>query len=112
MPDTLDLERFFAAVPSGSALSRALPEGVSVTFVLSGDDGGTWTVRRTGDGADVTRDEAHPPDCALRCTTQDFRALLRGKLEPRRGFLDGRLDVAGDVGLVLRLHRLLPRGAA
>ncbi len=107
---SLDLEAFFAEVPSGSLLSRSLPDGVAVTFDLSGEDGGVWTVHRAAEGDLVTRAPAAPADCALRCSTDDFRALLRGRLEPRRGFLEGRLDVVGDVGLVLRLHRLLARG--
>ncbi len=105
-----DLEHFFAQVPGGSTLTHALPEGVSVTFVLSGSDGGTWTVGCDANGATVARTTAVAPDCSLRCSVEDFRALLGGALDPRRGFMEGRLDVVGDVGLVLRLHRLLARG--
>jgi len=34
-------------------------------------------------------------------------ALVTGRLDPRKGFMEGRLEVEGDVGLVLNLHRCL-----
>lgn len=98
------IDAFFAAVPEAQVLS-ALPDGVSVTFHLEGEGGGTWTVSRR---ADHTRIDAHAvdhPDCRLRCTVADFRALIVGELDPKRGFLEQRLHVEGDVGLVWRLRR-------
>ncbi len=104
MPNHAPIDTFFAAVPEAQVLS-ALPDGVSVTFHLEGEGGGTWTVARRGDH---TRIEAHAvdhPDCRLWCTVSDFRALILGHLDPKRGFLEQRLRVEGDVGLVWRLRR-------
>jgi putative sterol carrier protein len=99
-----DPAEFFAAVPEADVL-HGLPDGVSVTFVLEGEGGGTWTVQRKGQQTEVTR-AAHPyPDCRLACSVADFRALIRGELDPRQGFVERRLEVEGDVGLVLRLRR-------
>jgi hypothetical protein len=104
-----DLEVFFHSVPSGSLLARALPDGVAVTFEIRGQGGGTWTVSREGDGGEVRPGKVPRPDCRLSCSADDFRALLHGSLDPRGAFLDGRLEVQGDVGLVLRLHRIVAR---
>src|SRR5262245_13446259 len=98
------LEEFFAAVPEGRVL-HTLPDGVSVTFDLQGDDGGTWTVTRRDGTLGIERRPDPNADCRLTCTVSDFRALIRGELDPRRGFLERRLAVEGDVGLVLRLQR-------
>ena len=98
------LDDFFASVPDGDALP--LPDGVAVTFDLVGDGGGTWTVERRHGQTTVQRSEVPNPDCRLQCSVQDFRALVRGDLDPRAGFLEGRLEVEGDVGLVLRLQRI------
>lgn len=101
------LDEFFAAVPEAELAS--LPDGVSVSFDLRGDGGGTWTVSRADGATKVRRKLAQHPDCHVRCTVADFRALVRGDLDPRRGFLEGRLAVEGDVGLVLRLQRTVAR---
>jgi putative sterol carrier protein len=102
------LDEFFAAVPEAEVL-HALPDGVSVSFDLRGDGGGTWTVSRDAGRTEIRRKLAPRPDCHVRCTVADFRALVRGELDPRRGFLEGRLAVEGDVGLVLRLQRTVGR---
>jgi len=100
------LATFFSSVPA--RLVHALPSGVAVTFAVQGPGGGTWTVERTDSGdSRVVADEVQRPDCRLACDVSDFHALLEGELDPRRGFLDGRLEVEGDVGLVLALHRCL-----
>lgn len=98
------LDTFFATVPE-PVLLQSLPDGVSVTFDLQGEGGGIWTVIRSGEGCDVVRQAIPAPDCRLRCTVADFRALLHGELDARRGFMERRLEVEGDVGLVLRLSR-------
>ena len=95
---------FFASVAHDQGL-RVLPDGVSVTFELRGEGGGTWTVSNKDGTAEVARRRDPHPDCLLRCDAADFHALLSGELAPREGFRDRRLDIEGDVGLVLRLLR-------
>lgn len=100
------LTSFFADVPA--RLVSALPAGVAVTFAVAGAGGGEWTVERTDEGSTRVLTEAVArPDCRLACNVSDFHALLEGELDPREGFLAGRLEVEGDVGLVLALHRCL-----
>lgn len=98
------IDDFFAGVPNDAVL-QALPDGVNVTFDLTGEGGGLWTVSRRGAEMRVERGQSQRTDCRLTCTVADFSALLRGELNPMKGFADGRLTVEGDVGLVLRLHR-------
>ncbi|MEQ1569523.1 MAG: SCP2 sterol-binding domain-containing protein [Myxococcota bacterium] len=99
-----DPAEFFASVPRDGVL-HALPDGVSVTFDLRGPGGGVWTVERDGDETRIRRQDGSSPDCRLSCSVRDFQALLGGSLEPMKGFVERRLVVEGDVGLVLRLHR-------
>jgi putative sterol carrier protein len=100
----MSIEAFFAAVPEAQVVS-ALPDGVSVAFELTGEGGGNWTVAREGSTTRVEPGSSAHPDCRLRCSVDDFRRLVNGELEPRRGFLEGRFSVEGDVGLVWRLRR-------
>jgi hypothetical protein len=95
---------FFAVVALDPGL-RALPDGVTVRFDLRGEGGGSWTVSHLDGTVEVSRRIEPTPDCLLRCDVSDFRALLDGELDPRRGFQERRLHIEGDVGLVLRLLR-------
>lgn len=105
---TLTARRFFADVDR--QVLESLPSGVSVVFHLSGPQGGSWTVQRTDQGdSHVALGAIDRPDCIVRCSCDDFRSLVEGELDPRDGFMSGRLEVEGDVGLVLCLHRGLRR---
>ena len=99
------LDDFFRSSP---ALYHALPEGVQITFEISGAGGGLWTVhRREGGGIEVSRTAARRPDCMLRCSVDDFIGLVEGQFHVRDAFMEGRLEVTGDVGLVWRLQKIL-----
>jgi putative sterol carrier protein len=93
----------------GRVVADALPDEVAVAFDLQGEGGGVWTIIRHGQDVSVQRSRVDPIDCKVRCTVADFRALLEGHLDGRAGFLDGRLEVEGDVGLVLRMQQKLIR---
>lgn len=99
------LEDFFTS--AGAALRRALPEDVSITFDVKGKGGGIWTVSRRGSHVRVVREEAPDADCRLTCTVDDFRRLLRGELDGREGFMNGRLAIEGDIGLLLDVQQVL-----
>lgn len=105
------VRELFADVATGLGPHADLPEGVAIRFDLRGDGGGVFTIRREDGEIGVVPNDAARPDCRLRCTVDDFLDLLQGRLDSRRGFLEGRLEVEGDVGLVLRLERALVRNA-
>lgn len=46
-------------------------------------------------------------DCSIGITVADLHAMLNGELEPTTGFMMGKLKVAGDMGVALRLQRVL-----
>ena len=99
------LNDFFASDGRGlgTALQMAIPDDVAIVFELRGPGGGTWTVRREGEGVSVAPSVIEPTDCRVACSVDDFGRLVRGELRGRQGFLDGRIGVEGDVGLVMRL---------
>lgn len=100
------LERFFTSFRDRPRHAPELPDGSAVLFQIHGEGGGTWTVSRRRGRLEVDHGITTHPDCRLSCSVEDFHAILRGELDPRQGFLAGRLEVEGDVGLILRLHRL------
>jgi len=103
-----DLDDFFHASVAGEGVSSALPDGVRVTFDLSGEGGGTWTVCRDRHGeVEVYRHAVSRPDCRRACDTDAFIELISGRMNVRKAFLDNRIKVSGDVGLVWRLHKVI-----
>lgn len=106
--EAADLDAFFLSSLGGKGVYDALPDGVRIVFKLGGPGGGTWTVSRDRYGdVEVVRAELGRADCKLTCSTDDFVALIHGKLNVRKAFFDERIAVRGDVGLVWRLQKLL-----
>lgn len=82
-----------------------LPDGVAITFRLVGDGGGVWTLRRAGGRSELRFGEVARPDCLLACSVEDFAAWLQGELDPIEAHVARRVQLEGDVGLLLRMQR-------
>jgi hypothetical protein len=92
-------------------VAQALPEDVTVAFLLSGPGGGDWQVARTRRGPRVGPLQPGPKDCTVACSAAVFMGIVSGQIDARDAFLDGRLRLLGDIGLALRLQGVLPAGA-
>ena len=46
-------------------------------------------------------------DCTVGITLENLNALLTGDLEPTTGFMAGKLKVSGDMGVAMRLQRVI-----
>lgn len=108
MQTTADVKRFFSTAADSlrSEIASALPDGALVAFEI---DGTAWTIHNDRGSIDVVADRLDPVDCLLACSTEDFHALVEGRLNARRAFLDGRVRIEGDVGLVQRLDEAFAR---
>lgn len=50
---------------------------------------------------------SHEADCTVGITLDNLAAMLRGELEPATGFMTGKLKVAGDMSVALRMQRVV-----
>ncbi|NOY28101.1 MAG: SCP2 sterol-binding domain-containing protein [Oligoflexia bacterium] len=107
--------RLFFEETLGSRLLRrvgdALPEDVVVGFQITGPGGGDWQVSTVAGRTRLEPLQAGPRDCTVRCPADVFMDIVRGNLDARDAFLDGRLRLLGDIGLALRLQSVLPSAA-
>lgn len=107
-PSLDDFDRFFRDPEVLTRLAGVMPEGCLVTFELEAEGSKRrWTVSCASGALSVVQPDGAGTDCTVRCATADLRGLLLGELDPRQGFLSGRLVVEGDVGIVLDLRRAL-----
>lgn len=92
-------------------IGQTLPLDVTVAFHIQGAGGGEWQVSRGVGGPRVSQLEHGPKDCTVRCSAPVFMDIVRGRLDARDAFLDGRLRLSGDIGLALRLQGIISEGA-
>ena len=62
-----------------------------------------WNVKLTEGKAAVAEGEAPSANCTIAMAEADFLDLVSGKLNGQMAFLTGKLKVAGDMGLALKL---------
>ena len=80
--------------------------GLNATLKFDcGEDG---TICIDGRSAPNTvSNESVETDCTVGITLENLTALLAGELEPATGFMMGKLKVAGDMSVAMRLQRVI-----
>jgi putative sterol carrier protein len=82
--------------------------GVSATYQLNltGDEGGNWYLSVSDEKCSVGTGTSAHSDVTITMTADDWVDLLSGKLDGYTAFLQGRVDVQGDLSLALRLQSM------
>ncbi len=75
---------------------------------LKFDCGGDGKIYIDGRSAPNTVSNADAEaDCTVGITLDNLNAMLAGELDPATGFMVGKLKVAGDMSVALRLQRVI-----
>jgi putative sterol carrier protein len=71
------------------------------------EDAGSWFVAIQNGSLTVSRNKAGA-DCVLACSREDFERMVVGKQNPTTLLLQGKMRVAGNIGLAQLFQRLFP----
>ena len=79
-------------------------------FDLTGTDGGKYNVG-IDDGKVAVAEGAHAsPNITITMAASDYLDMVNGKLNPQMAFMSGKLKIAGDMGLAMKMAQLFPIG--
>jgi len=70
-----------------------------------GDDGCVYIDGKSTPNS--VSNEGGDADCTVGITLANLAALIQGELEPTTGFMMGKLKVKGDMGVAMRLQRVI-----
>jgi putative sterol carrier protein len=59
----------------------------------------------------VTDGEGKPADCTISVSLDTFDKMVKGELDGTSAFMQGKLKVAGDMGLAMKLGPILQKAA-
>jgi putative sterol carrier protein len=88
--------------------NKRAAKGLNVIYQLdlSGDNGGKWQVIINNGTCEVKEGPAKSPNITFSMTTEYYLDMISGKLNGQVAFMSGRMRIAGDMGLALRMESL------
>ncbi|MGE5247460.1 MAG: SCP2 sterol-binding domain-containing protein [Verrucomicrobiota bacterium] len=97
---------FFDALEGKLAGKPSLISGMDCVYQFRVGEAAYHVALKDGKPS-VGEGEAASPNCTLTMAEGDFLDLVSGKLNGQMAFLTGKLKVAGDMGLALKLGSFL-----
>lgn len=77
-------------------------------FDLTGDGGGKYSLA-IDDGKLTVGEGLHAsPNITITMAANDYLDMVGGKLNPQMAFMSGKLKIAGDMGLAMKMQQLFP----
>ena len=101
MADTT-VKGFFEGLPGKLTAKPEKVAGMNCVYQFRVTDA-AWNVKMTDGKVAVAEGEVPAPNCTITMEEPDFLDLVSGKLNGQMAFLTGKLKVAGDMGLALKL---------
>jgi thioester reductase-like protein/putative sterol carrier protein len=87
-----------------SPLARTLPAGFRFALDIRGADGGQWSFLCGGDEVlSIERGVRTVPEVVYHIDVDTFLNLIRGQQSAQRAFLDGQIEIEGDMEKALML---------
>lgn len=105
----MSMKEVFAGIQEKLNADPSKIAGLTATyqFSLSGDGGGEYFVVFDNGAAQVNEGTADNPSITISMEAADFQDMVDGKLDGMGAFMSGKLKVAGDMSLAMRLQTLL-----
>lgn len=94
------------------AFKPEVAEGVDavIQYHLTGDEGGDWIITIKDGKCTVAEGNAENPTMTLTADAQDFKDVLTGKADGMQYFMQGKLKLAGDLNLAMKLTTFFKMG--
>ena len=81
-----------------------------VQYHLTGDEGGDYIIQIGDDKCSVSEGVAEDPVMTMTADGGYFRDVLLGKEDGMKGFMEGKLQLAGDLNLAMKLTSFFKMG--
>jgi putative sterol carrier protein len=79
-------------------------------FDLTGESGTKFNLAIDDGKLDVGEGTHASPNITITMAAGDYLDMVNGKLNPQMAFMSGKLKIAGDMGLAMKMQQLFPLG--
>jgi len=104
----MTMTELFEAMPSRLNSAAAAKVHKCIQWNITGDDPGVWAIQINDGAARLVPGGVEKPDVTFTVTSTDWLTIAEGKLNAMNAFMTGKLKIAGDMGLAMKVPQLLP----
>ncbi len=103
------IKEIFQQMPAFINADAAKGMNSVIQFNLSGDGGGNYYVEIKDGAASVSEGSHASPNMTMTLAASDYVDLISGKLNGQMAFMSGKLKIAGDMSLAMKMQTLFKR---
>jgi putative sterol carrier protein len=103
------IKEIFSQMPNQINADAAKGMNSVIQFNLSGEGGGNYYVEIKDGTAKVSEGTHASPNMTMTLAASDYVDLIGGKLNGQMAFMSGKLKIAGDMGLAMKMQTLFKR---
>jgi putative sterol carrier protein len=94
------------------AFKPEVAEGVNavIQYHLTGEEAGDWIVRIQDGQCTVEQGVAENPNMTMTADSQEYKDVITGKMNGMTAFMQGKLKLAGDLNLAMKLPNYFKMG--
>jgi putative sterol carrier protein len=107
----LTIQSLMDRLPGAFLPEKAAGVNATVQFALSGAGGGDWIVKIQNQTCSVDKGSMPNPTLVFKAEAQDCLDIFTDKLDGMRAFMQGKLQLVGDMGLAMKLTNLFKVGS-
>jgi putative sterol carrier protein len=104
------LKEVFDALPTRFNADAAKGMKSVIQLDLTGDGGGQYHIQIKDGACSVAEGTHAAPDMTLTMTASDYVDMALGKLHGQMAYMSGRLKIAGDLNLTMKMQTVFKRG--
>jgi putative sterol carrier protein len=105
------IKEIFSQMPQQINADAAKGMNSVIQFNLTGEGGGNYYVEIKDGTAKVSEGSHASPNMTMTLAASDYVDLIMGKLNGQMAFMSGKLKIAGDMGLAMKMQTLFKRPA-
>ena len=104
----MTMAELFEAMLARLNTAAATKVNKTIQWNITGDDPGVWAIQINDGAARLIPDGVEKPDVTFTVSSTDWLTIAEGKLNAMNAFMTGKLKIAGDMGLAMKVPQLLP----
>ncbi len=103
-PSYATIPESFAAMQNAFQPSRAAGVDKRIQFDFTGREPGTWAVGVRNSALEYHEGPAQSPNATLKVDSDIWLAILRSEITPLDSVMSGKLQIEGDMGLMIQFQ--------